>query len=247
MKSGKSGIEFSPRPTPRREWSYVLYEYNLQNFDHLPGFLSKLIPSDYEVIGRFYHAYLCGNSSLTSNLAKTTWPVLERLSNPENRFLKLRGVAQNRAVILPRGRRAYEIYHWHEYFKEQAASPNPSSQYLAYLDFKVNAVSLDERKARLDQELGLTKRGRPVGAGVVIKTGDPTTDRYWKQIPAGLRLKLFQAGEDALEMYKFYRNFGRDHMLAVYGPAWPTDPITETDMVEAAFARKKALAEKSQG
>lgn len=233
--------DLDPQPVPHRDWSYVLHKYKLEHLDHLPLFLSKLSPSDYEVLGRLYDAHSRGIYSVSASRAKTTYLVFDRLSRSDCQFLKMYGANLNRAVITYRGRRAYEIFYWVEHLKH----PDNSDEFLAYQDWRSTRKA--EQAAKKLAKSGSAKRGRPVGQGLTIRTGDPTDDRYWNQVPAGLRLKLYSAGEDALEMYKFYRDFGREHMIKVYGPLGSNEPITDEDMVNAALARKKALQEKNNG
>lgn len=228
-------------PVPHRHWSYVLNKYKLAALDQLPSFLSKLNPTDYEVLGRLYDAHARGIYSVSHARAKTTFLVFDRLSRSDCQFVKMYGANLNRAVITYRGRRAYEIFYWVQALK----NPEHLDELLAYQEWQAQSKAEEAEKQLANA--GRPRRGRPVGQGLKIRTGDPTDDRYWNQVPAGLRLKLYSAGEDALEMYKFYRQFGRDHMIKVYGPLGSAEPLTESDLVEATFARKRALAEKDQG
>ena len=57
--------------------------------------------------------------------------------------------------------------------------------------------------------------GRRVSAP--IQTDDPKFNMYANALPAPIRQRVVEAGLDVRALYKEYRSYGRDHMVAKYG------------------------------
>lgn len=54
-------------------------------------------------------------------------------------------------------------------------------------------------------------------ASAPISTDDPKFDMYANALPVAIRQKVVDAGYNVRELYKEYRKYGRDHMVARYG------------------------------
>lgn len=77
-----------------------------------------------------------------------------------------------------------------------------------------DGVAMGLRRSDYIDERGGRSGGRR--ASPPIQTDDPKFDMYANALPSAIRAKVVEAGLDVRALYKEYRNYGKDHMVAKY-------------------------------
>jgi hypothetical protein len=224
----------NPRPRSLVKWSTVLFRNKLDHLDSLPDYLAKVSQSQFDVLGKLYELARQDRHRANHKMLGTNWQVTDALI--ALKFIKAHGDGESWFSIMKKGREAYEIYYWVNEFRNQRETNRRFHELKGKLqkseeleDYEETVENLSKRLEKIMQDRepfvvaairnpGYKRRTRHNKGAVKISTGNLTEDRYWNQLPAGLRLKLFSEGHDVRKLYQQYRRLGYDWFVRAYGP-----------------------------